>query len=179
MHSWSPQSVTIRPCQDENLMTSPVVYGAIFGETGETRTHYSLLSQSSRWTASRSVSMWWWPRRGLNSRRKDFQSFALPAELPGHIMVAARGVKPALESLMRRSPSSDDTALLASRERFELSTLSSVAICSDPVELTGHYGRDRWTRTTACESQSLMPYQLGYISILVDHLRFELRTLPL
>ena len=32
--------------------------------------------------------IWWWPRRGSNARHRDFQSLALPTELPGHIQDA-------------------------------------------------------------------------------------------
>ena len=31
------------------------------------------------------ISVKWWPKPGLNRRHKDFQSSALPAELPGLI----------------------------------------------------------------------------------------------
>ena len=46
----------------------------------------------------------WWPKPGLNWRHKDFQSSALPTELPGLFtkMAIQKGIEPSISSVTGR-----------------------------------------------------------------------------
>ena len=50
------------------------------------------------------ISVKWWPKPGLNRRHKDFQSSALPAELPGLLkkMAIQKGLEPSISSVTGR-----------------------------------------------------------------------------
>ena len=52
-------------------------------------------------------NIFWWPRTGLNRRHGDFQSPALPTELPGHLgfkkaLADLTGIEPAVFSVTGR-----------------------------------------------------------------------------
>ena len=56
---------------------------------------------------SREFFKLWWPRTGLNRRHEDFQSSALPTELPGHLLLKKRladhtGIEPVIFSVTGR-----------------------------------------------------------------------------
>ena len=63
----------------------------------------------------------WWFRRELNSRHMDFQSIALPTELPNQVAVPT-GIEPAISSVTDWHVNHYTTGPMVAGERFELST---------------------------------------------------------
>ena len=73
------------------------------------------------------ISVKWWPKPGLNRRHKDFQSSALPTELPGLLkkMAIQKGLEPSISSVTGRHVNHYTTGPfinLVAGGRFELPT---------------------------------------------------------
>jgi hypothetical protein len=112
----------------------------------------------------------WWPRPESNRRHTDFQSVALPTELPGRKLVGEPGFEPRLaesESAglpLPHSPISGGEGGIRTHGGF----LDHTAFRERHLQPLGHlsnYGADGRTRTDDLLITNQLLYRLSYTSV--------------